>query len=66
MRQGVFLFIYFYAVLLTLVGCSDGKSVRLSHLGDTPYQQDTIIKHGKTICDAFQKRNVFLSTKNEM
>lgn len=43
MRQGVFLFIYFYAVLLTLVGCSDGKSVRLSHLGDTPYQQDTIM-----------------------
>ena len=23
-------------------------------------------KHGKTICDAFQKRNVFFSTKNEM
>ena len=44
MRQGVFLFIYFYAVLLTLVGCSDGKSVRqLPHLGNTPYQQDTIL-----------------------
>ena len=43
MRQGVFLFIYFYAVLLTLTGCGDGKSVRQSHLGDTPYQQDTIM-----------------------
>ena len=43
MRQVVHLIII-YAVLLTLVGCGDGKSVRqLPHLGDTPYQQDTIL-----------------------
>ena len=43
MRQGVNLIII-CAVLLTLVGCGDGKSVRqLPHLGDTPYQQDTIL-----------------------
>ena len=36
--------IIIYAALLTLVGCGDGKSVRqLPHLGDTPYQQDTIL-----------------------
>ncbi|MBQ5407637.1 MAG: AraC family transcriptional regulator [Prevotella sp.] len=30
--------------MLTLVGCGDGKPVRqLPHLGDTPYQQDTIL-----------------------
>ena len=29
---------------MTLLGCGDGKSVRqLPHLGDTPYQQDTIL-----------------------
>jgi len=27
---------------------------------------DISTNHGKTICDAFQKRNVFFSTKNEM
>ncbi len=43
MRQVVHLIII-YAALLTLVGCGDGKSVRqLPHLGDTPYQQDTIL-----------------------
>ena len=43
MRQVVHLIII-YAVLLTLVGCGNGKSVRqLPHLGDTPYQQDTIL-----------------------
>ena len=43
MRQGLHLIIL-YAALLTLVGCGDGKSVRqLPHLGDTPYQQDTIL-----------------------
>ena len=44
MRQIVHLIII-YAALLTLVDCGDGKSVRqLSHLGDTPYQQDTILE----------------------
>ena len=33
-----------YAALLTLAGCGEGKSVRqLPHLGNTPYQQDTIL-----------------------
>lgn len=42
MRQIVHLIII-YAALLTLAGCGDGKSVRqLPHLGNTPYQQDTI------------------------
>jgi len=41
MKQIVHL-IYICAVLL-LTGCGDGKSVRqLPHLGNTPYQQDTI------------------------
>ena len=32
------------AVLLALAGCRDGKSVRqLPHLGDTPYQQDSVL-----------------------
>ena len=36
--------VFIYAALLTLVGCGDGKPVRqLLHLGDTPYQQDTIL-----------------------
>lgn len=36
--------IIMYVALQTLVGCGDGKSVRqLPHLGDTPYQQDTIL-----------------------
>ena len=43
MRQIVHLIII-YAALLTLAGCGDRKSVRqLPHLGDTPYQQDTIL-----------------------
>ena len=43
MRQIVHLIII-YAALLTLAGCGDGKSVRqLPHLGNTPYQQDTIL-----------------------
>lgn len=43
MRHVVHLIIIF-AALLTLAGCGDGKSVRqLPHLGDTPYQQDTIL-----------------------
>ena len=43
MRQVVYIFI-FYAALLTLGGCGDGYSVRqLPHLGDTPYQQDSIL-----------------------
>lgn len=43
MRQIVHLIII-YTALLTLAGCGDGKSVRqLPHLGDTPYQQDTIL-----------------------
>ena len=42
MRQIVHLIII-YAALLTLAGCGDSKSVRqLPHLGNTPYQQDTI------------------------
>ena len=33
-----------YAALLTLTGCGEGNSVRqLPHLGNTPYQQDTIL-----------------------
>ena len=36
--------IMIYAALLTLMGCGEGKSVRqLPHLGNTPYQQDTIL-----------------------
>lgn len=36
--------VFIYAALLTLVGCGDGKPMRqLPHLGDTPYQQDTIL-----------------------
>ena len=36
--------IIMYVALQTLVGCGDGKSVRqLPHLGDTPYQHDTIL-----------------------
>ena len=43
MRQVVHL-IYICAVLLMLAGCGDSKSVRqLPHLGNTPYQQDTIL-----------------------
>ena len=43
MKQIVHLIII-YAALLTMAGCGDGKSVRqLPHLGDTPYQQDTIL-----------------------
>ena len=44
MRQVVHLIII-CAALLTLAGCGEGgKSVRqLPHLGDTPYQQDTIL-----------------------
>ena len=43
MRQVVHLIII-YAALLTLTGCGEGKSVRqLPHLGNTPYQQDTIL-----------------------
>ena len=40
-RHGI---IIFYAALLILVGCGGGHSVRqLPHLGNTPYQQDTIL-----------------------
>ena len=43
MKQSRHLFIYVY-ILLTLTGCGDGRSVRhLSHIGDTPYQQDSIL-----------------------
>ena len=36
--------VFIYVGLLILVGCGDGKPVRqLPHLGDTPYQQDTIL-----------------------
>ena len=36
--------VFIYVALLILVGCGDGKPVRqLPHLGDTPYQQDTIL-----------------------
>ena len=43
MRQ-ILHIIYTCAVLLMLAGCGDGKSVRqLPHLGNTPYQQDTIL-----------------------
>ena len=44
MRQVVHLIII-YAALLTLTGCGGGgKSVRqVPHLGNTPYQQDTIL-----------------------
>ena len=43
MKQVLHLIII-YAALLTLTGCGEGNSVRqLPHLGDTPYQQDTIL-----------------------
>ena len=43
MRQIVHLIII-YAALLTLVGCGNGKSVRqVPHLGNTPYQPDSIL-----------------------
>lgn len=43
MRRVAHLIIIVFA-LLTLMGCKDGKSVRqLVHLGDTPYQLDTIL-----------------------
>lgn len=36
--------VFIYAALLILVGCGGGKSVRqVPHLGNTPYQQDTIL-----------------------
>ena len=42
LKQGVHLIIF--AALMVLAGCSDGKSVRqLPHLGDTPYQTDSIL-----------------------
>jgi len=41
--RNLHLFILF-TVLLVLTGCGDGKSVRqLPHLGDTPYQQDSVL-----------------------
>ena len=42
MRHYVFLIIL--CILLTLTGCGGGNSVRhIPHLGDTPYQQDSIL-----------------------
>ena len=42
MKQTRHLFIL--CILLTMVGCGENKSVRhLSHIGDTPYQQDSIL-----------------------
>ena len=42
MKQVFYLIII--CALLTLVGCGDNKSVRqLPHLGNTPYQQDTVL-----------------------
>ncbi len=36
--------VFIYVALLILVGCGGGKSVRqVPHLGNTPYQQDTIL-----------------------
>lgn len=36
--------LFMLCILLTMVGCGENKSVRhLSHLGDTPYQQDSIL-----------------------
>ena len=43
MRKVYHLFIIL-SVLLTCVGCKDKASIkRISHLGDTPYQQDSIL-----------------------
>ena len=36
--------LHYGTVLLTLAGCGDSKSLRqLPHLGDTPYQQDSVL-----------------------
>ena len=43
MKQAIHLFIY-SMIVLAFVRCGDGSSVRhLPHLGDTPYQQDSIL-----------------------
>ena len=44
MKQIVHLIVIIFIALLTLVGCGDSKSVRkVPHLGNTPYQQDTVL-----------------------
>jgi len=44
MKKVVHLIIIIYVALLTFTGCGDGKSVRqLPHLGNTPYQEDSIL-----------------------
>ena len=42
MKQNLYIIII--GIVAILYSCSDGKSVRqLPHLGNTPYQQDTIL-----------------------
>ena len=37
-------YLFIFCILMSLVGCGENKSVRhLSHIGDTPYQQDSIL-----------------------
>ena len=44
MKQIVHLIVIIFIALLTLAGCGGNKSVRqLPHLGNTPYQQDSVL-----------------------
>ena len=62
MKQIVHLIVIIFIALLTFVSCGDHKSVRqLPHLGNTPYQQDSVLvtyatnpKRALTLLDSAQ------------